>query len=58
MIDQGVWTGDLMEKRRLTTILPRMKKNGYISIETVEKICCAMNCSIDNILEFIDDVGI
>lgn len=56
MIDQGVSNGDLMEKAQISAnIIPRMKKNGYISLETVEKICCAMNCSVDDILEFIDN---
>ena len=56
MIDQGVSNGDLMEKAQIcANIIPRMKKNGYISLETVEKICRAMNCSVDDILEFIDD---
>ena len=55
-IDQGVSNGDLMEKAQISAnIIPRMKKNGYISLETVEKICRAMNCSVDDILEFIDD---
>ena len=41
MIDQGVSNGDLMEKAQISAnIIPRMKKNGYISLETVEKICC------------------
>ena len=45
-----------MEKAQISAnIIPRMKKNGYISLETVEKICRAMNCSVDDILEFIDD---
>ena len=40
MIDQGVSNGDLMEKAQISAnIIPRMKKNGYISLETVEKIC-------------------
>ena len=56
MIDQGVSNRDLMEKAQISAnIIPRMKKNGYISLETVEKICRAMNCSVDDILEFIDD---
>lgn len=56
MIDQGVSNGDLMGKAQISAnIIPRMKKNGYISLETVEKICRAMNCSVDDILEFIDD---
>lgn len=56
MIDQGVSNSQLMEKAQISAnIIPRMKRNGYISLETVEKICRAMNCSVDEILEFTDD---
>ena len=56
MIDQGVSNSELMKKAQISAnIIPRMKKNGYISLETVEKICRAMNCSVDDILEFVDN---
>ena len=35
-------------------ILARMGKNQYVSMETVEKICKKMNCTIDEMMEFID----
>ena len=56
MIDQSVSNGDLMQKAQISAnIIPQMKKNGYISLETVEKICRAMNCGVDDILECVDD---
>lgn len=36
-------------------ILARMGKNEYISMESVEKICYALNCRTDDILEFIPE---
>lgn len=36
-------------------ILARMGKNEYISMESVEKICCVLNCRADDILEFIPE---
>lgn len=36
-------------------ILVRMGKNQYISMESVEKICCLLNCRTDDILEFIPE---
>ena len=57
MIDKGVSNSELMEKAQISAnIIPRMKRNGYISLETVEKICRAMNCTVDDILEFVEDV--
>ena len=35
-------------------ILARMGKNQYVSMETVEKICKKMNCTIDEMMEFTD----
>ena len=56
MIDKGLSNSSLMEKAGISAnIIPRMKRNGYISLETVEKICKAMNCKVDDILEFIDE---
>ena len=34
-------------------ITTRLKKNAYISLESVEKICRALDCTLDDIVEFI-----
>lgn len=36
-------------------IITRLKRNGYISLETIESICGVMDCGVDDILEFIPD---
>lgn len=35
-------------------ILARMGRNEYISMESVEKICCVLQCSVDDILNFVN----
>lgn len=30
-----------------------MKRNGYISLDTIESICRALNCGVDDRLEFL-----
>lgn len=35
------------------TIITRLKRDEYISTESIEKICLALNCGVDDILEFI-----
>ena len=35
--------------------MARLGKDEYISLESIEKICVALNCSVDDILEFISD---
>jgi DNA-binding Xre family transcriptional regulator len=36
-------------------VMARLGKDEYISLESIEKICVALNCSVDDILEFISD---
>ena len=36
-------------------ITTRMKRNGYLSLETIENICRTLKCGVDDILEFIPD---
>ena len=36
-------------------IITRLKRNGYVSLETVENICRVMKCGVDDILEFIEE---
>ena len=36
-------------------ITTQLKKNAYISLESVEKICRALNCKVDDIVEFVTD---
>ena len=36
-------------------ITTRLKKNAYISLESVEKICRALNCKVYDIVEFVTD---
>ena len=32
-----------------------MKRNGYVSLDTVESICGVLNCGVDDILEFVPE---
>ena len=36
-------------------ITTRLRKNIYISLESVEKICKALDCKVDDIVEFIPE---
>ena len=36
-------------------ITTRLKKNADISLESVEKICRALDCTLDDIVEFMPD---
>lgn len=36
-------------------IMTRMKREQYISLESVEKICKVLDCKVDDVLEFTSD---
>lgn len=53
MIDKRMTNSQLMTKAGFSAnIITRLKKNQYISLESIEKLCIAMECSVDDILEF------
>lgn len=59
MIDKRISNVQLMTKAGLSAnIITRLKRNTYISLESIEKICTALECTVDEILEFnADDNG-
>lgn len=34
-------------------IITRLKRDQYIAMDTIEKICVALDCRVDDILEFV-----
>lgn len=56
MIDKGVSNAELMEQAGFSAnIITRLKRENYLSLDTIEKICTALHCGVDDILEFISD---
>ncbi len=54
MIEKEISNVQLQQKARVSAnVITRMKRNQYISLESIESICSALNCNIDEILEFI-----
>ena len=53
MIDKKITNAQLKEMTGVSAnIITRLKRNEYISLERIEKICKTLNCSVDDILEF------
>lgn len=53
MIDKRMTNAQLAAKAGFSAnIITRLKKNEYISLESIEKLCYAMECSVDELLEF------
>lgn len=53
MIDKKITNAQLKEMTGVSgNIITRLKRNEYISLESIVKICKTLNCSVDDILEF------
>lgn len=56
LIDKGMTNAELMEKAGFSAnIITRLKRDEYVSIESIEKICKALQCGVDDILEFVNE---
>lgn len=53
LIDKKITNAQLAEKAGVSAnILTRLKRDQYIAMESIEKICVALDCGVDDILEF------
>lgn len=56
MIDKGMTNAELMEKGGFSAnIITRLKRDSYVALDSIERICYALDCGVDDILEFIPD---
>lgn len=53
LIDMEITPAQLIKDAGCSAnILTHLKKNDYISMQSLEKICNALNCGVDEIMEF------
>ncbi len=53
MIDKKITNAQLKDRSGVSAnIITRLKRNEYVSMESIEKICKTLNCGVDDILEF------
>lgn len=56
LIDRKITNAQLAKKAGVSAnIITRLKNDQYISMESVERLCTALNCSVDELLEFVND---
>ena len=56
LLDRDMMKKDLREKAGLTTnVIAKLGKNKNVSTEVLCKICDALNCKVDDIVDFIPD---
>lgn len=54
LIERNMTTAELQRLAGYSAnITARLKKNEYVSLETVENICNTLDCSVDYILDFV-----
>ena len=59
LIDLDMKPKDLKEKAEISqNVMAKINKNEPISIESLEKICAAMQCDIGDVMEFVSEGGI
>lgn len=53
MIDRGITNAELMEKARFSAnIITRLKRDNYLFLDTIKKICKTLDCGVYDIFEF------
>lgn len=56
LIEKNMTNAQLQQEAGFSAnIITRLKRGGYISLESVESICSVLNCGVDDILEFIPE---
>lgn len=56
LIDKDIKKKDLCIKARISpATITKMGKNGHVTTEVLQKICTALDCSVDDILEILPD---
>jgi putative transcriptional regulator len=56
MIEKGISSVELQRRAGFSgNILTRLKRNNYVSLESIETICKVLDCKVDDILEFVPD---
>ena len=56
LIDLGLSKTDMMRRANISTnVLARLSKGESVSMDSMEKICKALDCNIGDVMEFIPD---
>ena len=56
LIEKNMTNAQLQQEAGFSAnIITRLKRDGYISLESVESICRVLNCGVDDILEFVPE---
>lgn len=58
LIDRNMTAAELQKEAGYSAnISTRMRRNEYVSLDSIEKICRVLGCKVDDIVEFLPDEG-
>ncbi len=56
LIEKDMNREDLKKAANITSnVVARMGKNEYVNLESIEKICLALDCKIEDVIEIIKE---
>lgn len=55
LVDRDMTAVQQQQAGYSANITARLRKNTYVSLESVEKICRALDCKVDDIVDFVPD---
>jgi len=56
LIDRNMTAAELQKEAGYSAnISTRMRRNEYVSLDSIEKICRVLNCKVDDIVEFLPE---
>ncbi|NFL75058.1 helix-turn-helix transcriptional regulator [Clostridium sporogenes] len=56
LIEKDITNSQLMQEAGFSAnIITRLKRNRYISLQSIESICRVLDCGVDDILEFVQE---
>ncbi len=56
LIDRNIKKGELCQIAGISSAsITKMGKNGYMSTEVIDKICIALECNVEDIMEIVVD---
>lgn len=54
LIDKNMNKSQLREAAGISTnAVAKLGRNEAVSLDTLEKVCCALDCNIEDVLEFV-----
>lgn len=56
--EKGITYSRILKEANISgNILTRMRRNEYVSLESIEKICRVLECDIRDMMDFVPELG-